>query len=180
MPYLLTSDIGELIGDIGSKLFPNLESVIVQLCATAVMFFIVLKFFYKPIKANIEKRKDFIKNNVDEAEKNKNESKELYEKTQFQLKDAHVEARKIKEEAEIQARYDRETIIAKTNQEIIAKKLKLSSELEQEKENARKEIHDEIVNVAIKAASKIVEKEVDNTDNRKLVNDFIKEIQDER
>ena len=37
----------------------------------------------------------------------------------------------------------------------------------------REEIHDEIINVALMAASKIVEREINKEDNEKLVEDFL-------
>ena len=43
-----------------------------------------------------------------------------------------------------------------------------------EREEAKQEIHDEIINVAMMAASKIVEREINKEDNEKLVEDFLK------
>ena len=47
------------------------------------------------------------------------------------------------------------------------------SEDEKEREEAKQEIRDEIINVAMMAASKIVEREISKADNEKLVNDFL-------
>ena len=52
----------ESLGDIGSKIFPSFEAFIVQLLATAVLFFVVIKFLYKPAKEFIAKRQKYIKN----------------------------------------------------------------------------------------------------------------------
>ena len=40
-------------------------------------------------------------------------------------------------------------------------------------EEAKQEIHDEIINVALMAASKIVEREINKEDNEKHVEDFL-------
>ena len=45
-----------------------------------------------------------------------------------------------------------------------------------EKEKAVKEIKTAAVELSIKAASKLIEKNLDNSDNRKLVNDVVDEI----
>ena len=66
---LLAQDIGEMIGDVSAKIFPNIGSLVVQLLATTVMVFVVVKFFWKPIKANLDTRREYFKKNIDEAGK---------------------------------------------------------------------------------------------------------------
>ena len=66
---LLARSIAELIGDVSQKIFPNIGSLVVQIIATAVLVFFVIKFFWKPIKKNIDTRREYIKNNIDEAGK---------------------------------------------------------------------------------------------------------------
>ena len=55
MNHIFLADFKELLGDIGAKIFPSLPALITQLLATFVMFFIVFKFFWKPIKEFIDK-----------------------------------------------------------------------------------------------------------------------------
>ena len=67
MNHIFLADFKELLGDIGAKIFPSLPALITQLLATFVMFFIVIKFFWKPIKEFIDKRKDFLEKELKEA-----------------------------------------------------------------------------------------------------------------
>ena len=87
-----------------------------------------------------------------------------------------IEARKIKEEAENQALEVRKEILLKAEEEAQAKKDKALRDIEKQKLEAKEDIHREIVGVALLAAQKIVEREIDEKDNTRLVEDFIKDV----
>jgi F-type H+-transporting ATPase subunit b len=170
---LLAQDIGEMIGDVSAKIFPNIGSLVVQLLATTVMAFVVVKFFWKPIKANLDTRREYIKKNIDEAGKLNEEAQINLENSNKAIKDANVEARRIKENAETEALLARQKILNKAEEEA-NNKLKIAEEqIIKEREEAKQEIREEIINVAMMAASKIVEREINKEDNEKLVNDFL-------
>ena len=170
---LLAQDIGEMIGDVSAKIFPNIGSLVVQLLATTVMVFVVVKFFWKPIKANLDTRREYIKKNIDEAGKLNEEAQLNLENSNKAIKDANVEARRIKEKAETEALLARQKILNKAEEEA-NNKLKIAEEqIIKEREEAKQEIREEIINVAMMAASKIVEREINKEDNEKLVNDFL-------
>ena len=144
-----------------------------QLAKNTVNAFFVVKFFWKPIKKNIDTRREYIKNNIDEAGKLNEEAKVNLENSTKQIKDANVEARRIKENAETEALLVRQNILDQANEEA-ERKLKIAEEqIKKEREEAKQEIHDEIINVALMAASKIVEREINKEDNEKLVKDFL-------
>ena len=58
-------------------------------------------------------------------------------------------------------------------------KKKATNDIENERNKMKKELTDEMVDVAILAASKVVDREITEKDNRKIVSDFIKENNDE-
>ncbi len=176
MNLLFLADFKDLLGDISAKIFPNLSSLITQLLATFVMFFIVFKFFWKPIKEFIDKRKDYLENTLKEAETLKLEAQTNNDLANKRIKEMKIEARKIKEEAENQALEVRKSILLKAEEEVKIKKEKALRDIEKQKLEAKDDIHREIVDVALLAAQKIVEREIDEKDNTRLVEDFIKEV----
>ena len=170
---LFAQDISELIGDVSKKIFPNIGSLVVQLLATCILVFFVVKLFWKPIKKNIDTRREYIKQNIDEAGRLNEEAQLNLENSNKRIKDANVEARRIKENAETEALLARQNILDQANEEA-ERKLKIAEEqIKKEREEAKQEIHDEIINVALMAASKIVEREINKEDNEKLVKDFL-------
>ena len=175
MPLLSQQSIGELIGDVSKKIFPNIGSLVVQLLATIVLVFFVVKFFWKPIKKNIDTRREYIKNNVDEAARLQEAANINLDTTKSKIREATVEARRIKEEAETEALLARQKILQEAEEE--AKRLlQLAEEqIQREREEAKQEIQTEIISVAMAAASKIVGREVSNEDNERLVKEFLEE-----
>lgn len=176
MNYLFLADFKDLLGDIGAKIFPSVSALVTQLLATFIMFFIVFKFFWKPIKGYINARKDFLENELKEAEKLNEEAKSNHELANKRIKELKIEARKIKEEAENQALEVRKSILLKADEEALAKKEKALRDIEKQKLEAQADIRKEIVDVALLAAQKIVEREIDEEDNTKLVEDFINDV----
>lgn len=173
MPLL--ASIGELIGDVSAKIFPNIGSLIVQLLSTIILVFFVVKFFWKPIKKNIDIRREYIKNNVDQASKLKEEAEINLTTSKNKIKEATTQARRIKEEAEAEALLVRQKIIKDAEMEA-QRKIQLAEEqIIKEREEAEQEIREEIVTVAMEAASKIIQREINKDDNEKLVKEFLDE-----
>ena len=52
--------------DIAGKLFPNITTVIIQLCSTGIMLFFFKKFLWTPMQAYFEKRANFIESTINE------------------------------------------------------------------------------------------------------------------
>ena len=117
-----------------------------------------------------------LENELKEATTLKEEAKAAHSLADKRIKEMKVEARKIKEEAENQALEVRKEILLKAEEEAQAKKDKALRDIEKQKLEAQEDIHREIVGVALLAAQKIVEREIDEKDNTRLVEDFIKDV----
>lgn len=178
LTLFLASDIGTMInGEDGNgifnKIFPNIGSLVVQLIATIILVFFVVKFFWKPIKKNIDIRREYIKNNIDEAGKLKEEAQLNLNTSTTKIKEATVQARRKIEEAEAEALLVRQKILKEAEEEA-QRRIQLAEEqIAKEREEARQEIEKEIINVAMAAASKIVEREINSDDNERLVKEFL-------
>ena len=67
-------------------------------------------------------------------------------------------------------------IIAAAKQEASQLKEKASKDVEQERQKVMNEIKNEISNIAILAASKVIEKDIDSKKHKELIDNFIKEV----
>ena len=66
----------------------NLVNMLVQLTATLVLYFILRKFLYFPIKDLLNKRQDYIMKNVEDSEKNNLKSQVALRDYELKLKEA--------------------------------------------------------------------------------------------
>ncbi len=166
--------------DFISKVIPNFWAFLVQLIAFIIMILIVIKFAYKPIAKFLQKRKEYIESNLKEAgEKNEEASRNL-EESKSNLRSSQVEAVQIIQNAKIEAEKERSAILEETNQDIAAKRMQAQEDLELEKNKALKEMHDDVVDIAMEATKNILNREVTETDDKHLLDDFVDDLIEEK
>ncbi len=155
-------------------IFPAWPTVLATIISFLVLMIVLTKFLYKPVKGMHDNRKKYIQDNIDSSEvQNKNAALDR-EKANDELIKARLVAAELMKNAKLQASEAREIEIAKAH-EAAAKVIadaKLNMEAQQRK--FEEESKEAIIDVALQAASKIIEKEVDSKTNRKIVSDYIK------
>ncbi len=181
--FALTSCDADKFGDdlsksIESKLIPNLWAFLVQLLALIVMILIVVKFAYKPVSKFLKARREALKNEVNDTFKKNEEARLNLENSEAQLADTRRKADEIINNATLEANKTKNEIIEKANEEALETKTKALEDIERAKAKATREVRDEIVDVALDATGKILEREVNSKDNTKIVDDFIKGLED--
>ena len=148
--------------DFVSKVFPNIWAFLVQLLAFIIMSIIVIKFAYKPVSNFLKKRKEFINSNLNSAQEKNSEAN-------LKVEEAKTEAEKQKQEILLQAKLEANNKIIQAQQDI-----------EKEKQKAVQEVHDDVVNLALEASKTLLTREVNSSDNQKLLNDFVDELTEEK
>lgn len=119
-------------------------------------------------------RKNYIQENIDSAETQNSEAALDREKANEELIQARLEAAEIVNKAKIEADEVRMQRIAKAKDEAakVINDAQVSIQAQQEK--FEEESKKAIVDVALAAAAKVIEKEVDNKTNKKIVENYIK------
>tara|TARA_B100000029_G_scaffold481514_1_gene530649 strand:+ start:124 stop:603 length:480 start_codon:yes stop_codon:yes gene_type:complete len=144
---------------------------------TFLLLLVVLKkVAWGPIISALEQRENDIKDALNAAEEAKKEAEKVSNDYEQSIKEAQKQSQQIiadsKEAAEkVKAKIEND---ASKKAESMLNDAKI--QINAEKENAINEIKSIAIDLSIEAASKVVEKNVDNEDNRKLVNDAIAEI----
>ena len=164
--------------NIGDKLVPNVWEFLTQLLAFLVMVFIVYKLAYKPVRKFLEGRKAFIKGNLDSARKQNMEANRANEKAQKNINQSRKEATTIIMNAKRQAEEERIRAGEETKDELAQRRRDAEKDIENQKKQAMKDVHDEVIDIALKASSNLLSREVDVKDNRKLVSQFVDDMQD--
>ena len=157
----------------------NLWSILISLANLVLLFLIIKKFLYKPVKNMLEARKEAIDSQYRRAEEA--EQTALLQKEQYEtkLQSAKDEADQILQNAVQNAR-DREKDIlteAKTEADRILRRAEENAAMELKK--AENSIKNEIVEVSAKLSEKILKREISAKDHEKLIDSFINEIGEE-
>ena len=170
---------GEIIDpeQISAKISFNLWSFLVQFIAFLILIVAVFFLAYKPVKNFLKKRNEYVKNNIDTSRANELASEAKLKSANENLNASYKEAKHIISKAKDDAEKERALIINKAKDEAKLEKIKASEEIEQEIKKSQDEIHKQMVDIALLASEKILEREVSSADNQKRVDSFIKDIQ---
>ena len=92
-----------------------------------------------------------------------------------QLKEARITSKEMVENAKVTALNEKDRILNETTAEVSQMKEKARKDIENERIQMKEELSKEVIDVALLAASKVVEREVSKEDNEKLIDNFIKD-----
>lgn len=157
----------------------NIWQILISLANLLILFLMIKKFLYKPVKNVMAKRQSEIDERysaADVAEQEAENSKKLWEE---KLSGAKAEADSIISDATDNAKYREEKILAEANQkaEGIVRRAQTEAELEMKK--AADGIKREIVEVSGALTEKMIGREINTDDHRSLIDSFIEKIGDE-
>lgn len=146
----------------------------IQIVSTVLLFVVVAIFFWKPITKILEKRREAIDKELEDAQTAKSSAVETELSLQSELKEAKETVKEMLSNAEREANLKREEIIKKAKEDAEKRMQSLEEELQLEKKNMEDEIRKEIVDVAFKAAEKIVSREIDQEKYNDIVDEILK------
>ncbi len=154
------------------------RDLIFQIINTIILFFALRHFLFKPVKNIMDERQNLIVSEIDEA-KNKNETADkLIKEYQEKLENLEDEGRAIIKEASIKANNRADEIIEEANKEAESIVLRAQKEIERQKVKAVNELKEDIVNLTILAASKVLDENMNDDKNKVLVNQFLDDLGD--
>ena len=174
---LVLVDIGQTIEDyIKANLIPSWVSFVVQFSALVIMVIVALLVAYKPVKKLLAKRADYVENNIRDSETAKAEAEKNVKASEEAVIASKKEADEIIAQAKLTAEENKKVSIEQTQLEINKMKALAEEDIEKSKLDAQEEIKKEIVNVALAASEEVLKREVNEKDNKKIVEDFIKDL----
>lgn len=151
----------------------NITDMILVLISTLLICLIAKKFFWQHALNYLDSRKKLIQDELDQAKKSEQEGEAYKMQYADQLKNASKEAAEIKEKARQEAKQEGALIVEKAQKDARLALDKATRDIELERLNAKKQIRKEISDVAFQAASKILEKEIDEETQKNYVEEFI-------
>lgn len=143
-----------------------------------ILLVILNKFAYKPIIKMLDDRKKSIEDSLTQAEKAKDDAEKLQKEYQTQLMEAKKEAQEIMEKATKLGEQMREEIVANAQSEANKAIQRAQEEINREKEKAVATLRDEVANLAVLAAGKVLDKAISVEDHEKMVKEFVAEVGD--
>ncbi|MDR0644759.1 MAG: F0F1 ATP synthase subunit B [Treponema sp.] len=142
-----------------------------------ILFFILRAILFKPVTKFMEDRTARIRNDIDTAEKDKAAAKVLLEQYADKLKTAHEEAEVIVRQAQEQADALSAMRLEETKREIETLIANARRQIEAERKAAVLIVKAEAARLVIMATSRLLQREVNAEDSRRLADRIVEELE---
>ena len=169
--------IGKTIEEyIKANLIPSWVSFVVQFSALVIMVLVIFFVAYKPIKKLLTKRADYVESNIRDSENAKAEAEKNAQISKETIIASKKEAAEIVSQAKVTAEENKKATLEETQLEMNKIKALAEEDIERSKLEAKEDVRKEIVNVALAASEEVLKREVNEKDNKIIVEDFIKDL----
>ncbi|ARI76078.1 F0F1 ATP synthase subunit B [Halobacillus mangrovi] len=158
----------------------NVGDMLVQLVLFIVLLALLKKFAWGPFMKMMKEREDYISNEIDTAEKSREEAHRMQREASEELKKTRQDAQKIIEDARKTAAQQEQSIIESARSEADRMKDSAKQEIVQEKEKAIQSLKDQVASMSVMIASKVIEKELSQKDQDQLIQQYIDEAGEKR
>ncbi len=143
-----------------------------------ILYLIVKHFLFSPIQKMIAQRQNEVKAIYDHAEKAQQDAMQMKEEYTRHLENAKDEANEILKNANKKAALRSEEIIREAQEKAQNIVSRADVQIEMEKRRAFEEVKKDISDIALLAASKVVERELSPEEHQKLIGEFIDHVGD--
>ena len=141
-----------------------------------LLFFVLRKFAWKPLLNALNEREDFISNSLKDAEKAREELENINQESQDIITNARSEAQSILADGKSAAENIKQQTISDAKDQSAKIIEDAKRQIEAEKEKAMSEIKDEIVDISLNVAQKLISKNLSSEDNKKLIKDSLDQV----
>lgn len=156
----------------------NPVTLIAQICNLFIQLLIVKIFFLDKIKAIIDQRREAADKQITEAENAKSEALAIKKTYEQNMQEAKAKADDLLMSAQRTANSRSEEIIAQAQQQAAQIKSKAAADIALEKKKALNEAKNEISDLAMAIAGKVVARELNAGDQADMIDRFIDELGD--
>ncbi len=166
-----------LLEEGGGSLVDVSPGLIFWTVITFVILLIILKkTAWKPILSALDQREAAIKDSLEKAEKAQEEARKVLEENKANIQKAEEESKKIINQSREYAEKLKDQMLQDGKEQ--AKKIvdDATAEIERKKDAAFEELKTQVAEIAIQAAEKIMDANLDKESQKKIANKFIGEI----
>ena len=158
----------------------NPVTLIAQICNLFIQLLIVKIFFLDKIKAVLDKRRETADKQIADAKAAKSEAAAIKQTYEENMRQAKTKADDMILSAQKTAAQRSEEIISQAQKQAAQIKTKAASDIEMEKKKAINEAKNEISELAMAIAGKVVARELNDADQDGMIDRFIEELGDQK
>lgn len=158
----------------------NIWDILISLANLLIMFLILKRFLFKPVKRVMDARQAQVDKIYSDADQDRNEAAKMRQDYEQKLAAAREEADGLVRNAVQTAQRRSDQMMAEASGQASRMKQKAEEEIAREKQQMLQDVRGEISDLAVSIASKVVEREIDPEDHRQFVDEFIRNVGEEQ
>ena len=171
------SALGAEHGDETNIFNADIGNFVFTLIIFGTLLFILGKFAWKPLLNVLNEREKLLRESLERAQQQRRDAEKLLADYQAQLAKARDEATAIVAEGRRDAEVLRRKLQEQARQEADEVLARARREIQLATDSARKLLHDEVADLAVRVAGRVLRKELSPADHRALVAESLKEMQ---
>lgn len=156
----------------------NFWTALFVLLNTLLVFFVAKKYLTGPVMNIIAQRQKEIEDTYSEAEAARTDAEAMQAEYRQRLSAAKTEANEIVKAANVTAAQQAERLVDDAQKEVMALKRRAEQDIESERKKAALELKGDISELALTLAGKVVEKELDPSTQKSLIDGFLSDLGD--
>ena len=141
-----------------------------------IALFVLKRYAFGPIQGAIDKRRERIRESIEEADRAREEARKLLEEHRKLIGQAKSDAEAILVEARKQSEAQRERVREETEQDRQRRLEDTKKQIAAETQRSLDQIRTEVADLTLIATSKVTGKVLDRDDQKKLIEDAISEL----
>lgn len=159
-----------------NPILPETKEIIWGGLAFLILLFLLWKFALPGITKAMEARSERIRDDLDEAERAREQAQAAQAEYEAKLADARNEAARIIEEARQQADVVKADLQARAEADIAEQRQRAAEDIRLSRERAIDDLRGQVAQLAIGAAERIVQQSLDRPTSEALVERYISEV----
>lgn len=142
-----------------------------------ILFPVIKSFFLNPLTQAINERNSDLERTFSEAEQLRNEMQQMRTSYEQQLATTQAEAREQIQSTIREAQNLRQTLMAEATEKADALVERANQEIAAERDKLVVELRTQVTDLALSAAGRVIGANMDTAANRRLVDDFINQVE---
>lgn len=154
----------------------NIWNILISLCNLVLLYVVLKKFLYKPVKKMMAQRQTELDEKYSRAQEAESAAESKKEEWDKKMQTSREEADEIIQKAVANANKSGERIVADAKDKADGIIRQAQTEAELERKKANDEMKREIVDISTMLTEKMLDREINEEDHRKLIDTFVENL----
>lgn len=154
-----------------------LGDTIVTLVAFLILFALLRRFAWTPLMNVLEERDKMITTNIEKAEQAREAAEQEKKQMESQLRNARQQANEILSKAHSEGMTIQESILAEAREDAQRMKQQTQHEIEVERQRQVNQLRNEIGEISVGIAERVLGREITQKDHQRLIEEFIEGLE---